>query len=432
MERTYGVVVAGGGPSGCSAALAAAREGARVLLIERYGFLGGMATAGLVNPFTPYCLWNENGTLNWNTLVNAGLFKELMERLRRLGGLADDNVTFNEELLKLVLDRTCAEFGVQTVLHGMVIGCHVGGGRVRSVEIATKSGVHCVDATGFVDATGDADLAAAAGCRFTVGDGADGRPQPMTLCFRIANVNVERFRADLEPSRFANNMSAGEIDSRYLAAKKLGRIARNPSDSLVILSHMLDSVVHFNSTRVLGKVSVKSNDLSEAEVEGREQAYEIFRFLREEVPGFETSYLLMSGPQIGVRESRRIIGATTVTCEDLMSCRKHEDSIARGTWHIELHNPHGSGTRIQRIPPRDYYTIPFGALYSLEIENLLVTGRAVSATQEAHSAIRAMPICASIGEAAGIAVARLVPHNAIWDIDVAEVQQSLTRHGALF
>lgn len=432
MLNQYAVVVAGGGLSGCCAALAAAREGQRVLLVERYGFLGGMATAGLVNPFTPYCLWNADGSLDWSSPVNAGLFSTIIGRLRELGGLAADNVTFNEELLKLVLDRLCAEYGVTVWLHSLVIACRMSGTRLASIQIASKSGLRDVTAAGFVDATGDADIAAWAGCGFEVGTADAGQPQPMTLCFRIANVDAARFRANLDLARFRNNLSTGEIDARYLAARKLGRIARNPRDSLIILNHLLDSVVHFNSTRILGRIAVRGDDLSAAEVEGREQVFEVYQFLRQEIPGFEDCHLLMSGPQIGVRESRRINGAYTLTAEDVLACTKFSDSIARGTWHIELHNPAGDGILIRRIPPREYYTIPFRSLYALGTDNLLVVGRAVSASQEAHSAIRVMPICAALGEAAGIAAGQLADGASVTTLDAASIQQRLGSHGALY
>lgn len=334
-----------------------------------------------MNPFTPYCLWNADGTLDWEHPVNTGLFTRILDRLGQLGGLGPDHVTFNEELLKLVLDRMCAESGIDVWRHSLVVGCERQDSRIRTVQVATKAGMRTVTGACCVDATGDADLAAAADCPFVIGDEEQGLPQPMTLCFRIANVNVEQFRRDLELERFDNNMSAGEIDAKFLAAKKLGRIARNPRDSLVIINHLLANVVHFNSTRVLGRVAVRNNDLSEAEAEGREQVFELYRFLKDEIPGFQDSYLLTSGPQIGVRESRRIEGETTVTSEQLLACHSFDDSIARGTWHIELHNPRGEGTRFRRIPAGRYYTVPMRALYSRGVDNLLVVGRAVSATQ---------------------------------------------------
>lgn len=412
---SYDIIVAGGGLSGVAAAIASARDGAKVLLIERYGFLGGMATAGMVNPFMPYSVWKANWQYDWREKVNQGIFREILKELYELGGLHVNNQTFNEEVLKLVLDRLMKKYDIDVLLHSFVSEVCREGSRIDSITVTNKSGYVKYKASYFVDSTGDADLSYLAGCEYKIGREEDNLCQPMTLCFRLGNVDT---------SKYNRENSRAMINAKYKEMRDLGQI-KNPREDVLIFEHMVNGVLHFNSTRIINKSAVNSVDLTQAEIEGREQMYELYCFMKGNIPGFENSQILMSGAQIGIRESRRIVGEYTITEEDLLSVTKFEDSIARGTYPVDIHNPSGTGTILKNIPYGEYYTIPYRALLPKGVDNLIVTGRPISSTHEAHSAYRIMPICTSIGEGAGaaaaIAVKKKVEFNKISYNDIHEV-----------
>lgn len=419
MHTNHDVVIAGGGLSGCAAALAAAREGCRVLIIERYGFLGGMATAGLVNPFMPYTLWKGKWTYDWDRPVNEGLFKEILIRLDELQGLHTNRQTFCEEVLKLVLDRMMREAGVDVLFHSYLSGADRRGDTLHTLRVVNKSGVHEYTGSVYVDATGDADLSALADCSCWIGRASDNLCQPMTLCFRLSHVDKTKY----DPK---------EVTRKYQEFKGMGRM-RNPREDVLMFDHMEENIVHFNSTRVVKKSAVNAEDLSWAEAEAREQVWELYQFLKENIPGFEKARLLMSAPQIGVRESRRIQGLYMVTAEDFLAGRRFEDAIARGTYPVDIHNPEGTGTVLKEIPYNTYYTIPYRALIPKGINNLIVAGRPISSTHEAHSACRVMPICCCIGEAAGIAASIAVTdHVPFAEVDIGKIHFLLNQYGALY
>jgi hypothetical protein len=422
-KNVYDLIVAGGGLSGVAAAVAAAREGVSVLLIERYGFLGGMATAGMVNPFMSYTVWTDRWTYDWDQKVNQGIFKELLEKLDELGGLHSNKATFNEELLKLVLNRLVRQNGIEVLLHSLISGVSAAQGIVKSVTVTNKSGSTVYEAKYFIDATGDADLSALAGCSFRLGREEDGLCQPMTLCFRLAGIDRSKFnQEDVRRS----------INEKYREFRANGQI-KNPREDVLIFDHMVDDVLHFNSTRVVRKSAVDAKALTEAEMEAREQVYELYCFLKENIPGFERAQLLMSAPQIGVRESRRIVGEYTLTADDLIAATKFPDSVARGTYPVDIHNPSGSGTLLRDIPYGKYYTIPYRSLIPQGMKNLLVAGRPISSTHEAHSAYRVMPICCSMGEGAGVAVSIGLKEGIhLPDIDAVELHRLLDQYGALY
>jgi hypothetical protein len=423
LNKAYDVIVSGGGLSGIAAAVSAAREGLNVLIIEQYGFLGGMATAGLVNPFMPYSLRKEDGDHDISKKVNLGIFKKILDDLDNIGGLHKNQLTFNEELLKLVLDRIIKKYAVHVLFHSIVSGVKRQESKITSVIVTNKSGISEYNADFFIDSTGDADLCKLAGCKYKVGRDEDGYCQPMTLCFRIGNIDNKGFN---------NKWDTAGINKKYKELKEKGLI-KNPREDVLIFLHMVDSVLHFNSTRIIKKSALNAEDLSAAEIEARQQVFELYCFLKENIQGFENCQLLMTAPQIGVRESRRITGEYILTQNDLLEAKKFDDSIARGTYPIDIHNPSGSGTIIKAIPFGDYYTIPYKALIPKGLDNLIVAGRAISSTHEAHSAYRIMPICTCIGEGAGTATAiafkNSIPYK---EVNAEEIHSLLTKYGALY
>lgn len=417
------VAVVGGGLSGVAAAVAAAREGADVLLIEREGFLGGMATLALVNPFMSYTTYKGRWDEDWAHIVNKGIFQSILEEMGAMGGMHPNRVTFNEEILKLVLDGLLKKHGVRVLLHTQLVRALRDGRTLRSVQVVNRSGFARVEANVFIDATGNADLCALAGCACRVGREEDGLCQPMTLCFRVGNVDTETFDA---PS------VREQMEAKYKELRAAGRI-KNPREDILVFPHVCGGVVHFNSTRVVGKSPLDAWEYTEAEMEARAQMYELFRFLKENVAGFENSTLLMSGSQLGIRESRRVVGLYTITQNDLLRAVKFEDSVARGTYPVDIHNPSGTGTVLHDIPYGDYYTIPYRALIPAETDNLLVCGRPISSTHEAHAAYRVMPICCCIGEGAGTAASLALQQKvAVNEVRSRDIHALLDQNGALY
>jgi len=390
MRKTYDVVVVGGGPGGTTAAVAAAARGASVLLVERYGFLGGMATAGLVNPFMWY--FHEGKPLT------TAVFNEMLDRLDLAGGLAPNRMTFDDEIMKIILDRMMDDHGVEVALHSWFTGLDRSGTAIGAVHLSGKSGPRTVRAQVFVDSTGDGDVAAAAGAVVELGRPADGACQPMTLCFRLAGIeNPEGWDAGWDPMR-------EEMNAVYQDARGRGEVG-NPRENVLIFRTTVPGVVHFNTTRVVGKSGVDAQALTEAEAEGRRQVMELLTLLRAKSPRCRNAWLVKMAPQIGIRESRRVMAGYVLTEDDVLKAAKFDDGIARSNYPVDIHNPAGTGTIIKNVPQGDYYEVPYRCLVPQGVDNLLVGSRCISTTHEAHSSMRVMPVVAGIGEAAGAAAA---------------------------
>jgi len=407
------VVIAGGGPSGVCAAIAAAEEGANVLLIERYGFLGGMATAGLVNPFMTYWAGPEQ--------IIKGIFERILQALdarnARKAGSADGCDAFDPEQMKFVLQELCLAAGVRLRLHTMLVGADVEEGVIRAALGCSKSGLERFDGRIFVDCTGDGDLAAAAGAEVMMGREEDGHCQPMTLNFRMAGVDTTRM-----PDRET-------INALYETAKQRGEI-ENPRENVLFFPTTRPGELQFNTTRIVMLKGTDADELTQAELQGRRQVKQMEQFLRSQVPGFEHAFLVTTGVQIGVRETRRIRGDYVLTAADVLGARKFNDGIARGSYDVDIHNPAGTGTVIQSLPEGESYDIPYRCLCPVGLSNLLVAGRPISADHAAHSSLRVMPIAMAIGEAAGVAAALSVQSGDIRAVDVEQLRRRLTERGA--
>lgn len=412
----YDVIVAGGGFTGVAAACSAAREGLSVLLIEKNGYLGGAACCCYVNPFMPYHV-----TLNGEKkMISDGLFRDILTRLEKKGALMKNRHGFNEELLKLIFDEMTEEYGVTVLFHSYIIASKVEDRLVKNVTVSNKSGISVFEARYFIDATGDADLSVLSGCNYRLGRETDNLCQPMTLCFRIAGVDFSK----LTPEVWKN---ANELYVKYRTEGKI----KNPREDILHFPHMAEGVIHLNSTRIVKKNPVDAFDITEAERMARKQEYELYSFLKGNVPGFENSVLLASAPEIGVRESRMIEGEYTLTEYDLKNCTKFDDAIAAGNYDIDIHNPEGSGTSHYYFKENEYYTIPFRCLQPKGINNLLAAGRCISSTHEAQASYRIMPICCTLGEAAGTAIGVCAAQNVLCkQADVCLIREKLKSYGA--
>ena len=389
--KKYDLIVAGGGYAGTAAAISAAREGVKTLLIDKNNCLGGAAVQCLVNPFMKY--WTEKADTRDRVYLSRGLFSEITANLKKGGAIHENGLVFDEEYLKLVLNRMVIEEGIDVLFNTYLIDAKVENGDVKSVTVANKSGKQTYFADYFIDATGDGDLSVMCGCSYHLGRENDNLCQPMTLCFRVIGVDTEMMYAEIS-----------NIQSLYKEYRKRGEI-KNVREDVLVFSTLIDGVVHFNSTRIVKKNPVDGIDVTLAEIEGREQAYELFDFLKQNFKSFENARMIMTASQIGVRESRMIEGEYVLTKEDLLACTKFEDSIALCNYDIDIHNPEGSGTSHHFFKPGEYYSIPYRCITPKGVNNLLTAGRCISTTHEAQASYRIMPVCACIGQAAGIAAA---------------------------
>lgn len=397
----YDVLVAGGGLAGCFAAWAAARRGAKVVLVERYGCLGGNATVGGVSPMMAYETGGER--------LVTGLFDDFLARLTEFCG-APATRAFDPEAMKLVLAEMLLEAGVALRLHSWICRSEVNRGQINLVGALSKGGIEDYHAQIYVDATGDADLAALSGVPFEVGRLEDGLTQAMTLMFRIANVDTESVLAYCnrcpEHFRFIEAgpiLSIAGFSDLIEQARKQGYDV--PQDYIFFTGTPNPGELAVNTTRILDPRPLSAEGLTLAQVNGQRQAYQILKLLKAQVPGFENAYLSYTAPQVGVRDSRRILGEYLVSAEDILGARKFEDAIARGCYPIDIHSPKDASGVYRRLQPGESYDVPYRSLLPLKVDNLLVAGRCLSATFEAQAALRIMPTVAALGEAAGTAAA---------------------------
>jgi hypothetical protein len=389
------VIVIGGGPGGLGAAVASARNGADTVLIERYGYLGGMATAGEVSPFMGNHLKDQSLDrpiyTDWiNAMIKYWPGKNSTSNAEWIPNNYRDRM-ISKDIAMLAMEDLCLEAGVRLVYHHNLFDSIVKNGKIDTVILFSKSGLTAAQAEIFIDCTGDADLAAKAGCEIEYGN-EDGLCQPMTLCFKLGNVDKS-----IMPDRPGINVL-------YDEAKAKGEI-KCPRENVLWFHHLDDDVIHFNTTRVVKKSAINGLELSEAEIEARRQLREYLVFLRKYVPGFENASIHSIAHHIGVRESRRVRGINYIGVEAFEEARKYPDAIARVRYPIDIHSPNGSGTIIKSMPENDWYEIPYGCIVAKDVDNLLVGGRPISVDHALHSSMRVMPPACTIGQAAGTAAA---------------------------
>jgi hypothetical protein len=446
MRNDYDVVVVGGGSSGVAAAVCAARRGVRVLLVERYGFLGGTLTAALVAPMMTFHSPTEQ--------VVRGFAQEIVDHLiarhASPGHIYDTTgyvptvTPFDGETLKQVETELCLAAGVDLLLHACVVGVSVVAGHIESLQVQTREGLRSIRVGQVVDASGDADVAALAGVNFAFGRSEDNLAQPATLCFKLSQVDTQQIRQYIQahPEDFRIGprgvqgfmatplLSVSGFYSHIRQARENGEVSVDRDQVLFFNTPYPDEVI-VNMTRVTKMNELTSEFLSKAEVQARQQTKELVSFLQRRVPGFAAARLVATGTQIGLRESRRIAGLYTITQDDVVSGRQFDDVIARNAYPIDIHNPDGDGVVTLRIKDEGAYTIPLRALLNNQVENIVVTGRCISTTHAAHASTRLAPVCMALGQAAGTVAAMAVQtQTAPALVPIRQLQRQLVHDGA--
>lgn len=452
--KSYDVIVSGGGMSGVCAAIAAARNGAKTLIIDQNGYFGGSLTEAGVGPMMTFFAGEKQ--------VIQGLGEEIIQRMKQRkyspGHVLDSTnyisyvTPFSAEGLKIILDEMICEAGCDVLFHTYLIDVETSGSRIDSIVVSNKSGIQRIKSNVFIDATGDGDLATFCQVPYQLGRVSDNATQPMTMNLKVYNVDSARLRQlvlddptkfprlnrDLNVMKTVDYLSFIGFDELFKKAKAAGEI-NIPREDILFFETSTPGEFIMNTTRIIDKNGINANDITEAEMEGRKQCEELYHFLVNHVPGFENAKVSFTGPSIGKRGTRQIKGVYTLTNEDVQEARHFDSVIAHSGYPIDIHNPKGEGTMsilkdkseeelndgFDKKAFDHYYGIPYEIMCTNEIDNLLVTGRCVSATFEAQAAIRTTPTMTAIGQACGTAASLVKPGGNVREIDIKQCQKIL-------
>ena len=441
VAARHDVVVVGGGTGGVTAAIACARQGVDTLIVEQFGYLGGSQTAALVTPMM--------GISAEGTCSIGGINEEIRLRMMASGDAGEQpgiaNGWFNPEMLKFVLDDFCLEASVQLRFHTTLSDVIVEDGTVKGLVVESKSGRQAILCRRVIDASADADVAVLAGAPYESGRPEDGMNQAMSLRFNMGGIDYDKFSAFLSEkdpgttyvwpfvetahtwdrerplsSLFRQGVKDGVIEEEDAVYFQMFSMPGRPGEA------------SFNCPRIQDRVKGDSvEDLTNAQIVGRQKIRRLAAFCQKYFPGFENAYIALVAPMVGVRESRRIVGEYVFSGDDVAGAAKFPDAIARGNYPLDIHQPSGkAGVELKNIQPGQYYEIPYRCLVPKGAENLLVVGRCISATFEGQSAMRVQGIIRTLGEAAGYAMAVSIRDACSpREIDVEKVRSRLRAGG---
>lgn len=446
MKYQTDVLIIGGGPAGVCAAIAAARMGVSTVLVEEGGFCGGMATRGLVGPFMT--CYDADGS----EMIIRGLFEEIVDRMvsrgfaihpaEVMGGTAftswikvgHDHVTpFEAEGLKLILDEMLMEAGVKVLYHTTFLQPIMDEKKITGAVVASKSGIQGISAKMVIDATGDGDVAYRCGAEYEMGNEELGLMQPASMFFRISNVDTDKVEADIQANLHNFYRKEGvnyrSFHWRVTEARENGDWSMDRVSIGLFRMPKKDEWC-VNTSRIMNVDSTDSESLTKAEILGRKQVDEILNFLRKYVPGCEDARLKSTASYIGIRESRHIKGEYRLTAEDLLSAKVPEDSILIAANSVDVHGRFGPKSNEYTPINGSYYGVPYRSLIPLGIDGLLLAGRCISADSTAAGAIRVMPPCMAMGQAAGTAAAMAAKQNIpVRDVEISLLQEQLKNNG---
>jgi hypothetical protein len=442
MAKKYDIIIAGGGPAGINAAIAAGRMGVRTLLIERYGFLGGMSTAAMVYPWMTF--HNQHGEQ-----VIKGIAEEIVARLVKMGaspGHLRDTIGFvysltpyKQDGYKMLVFDMLEESGVDLLLHSTVEAVEMHEGEIKCVSVLGKSGRQRLNGEIFIDCTGDGDLAYLAGAPMQYGREEDQLTQPMTMKFRMKGVNLEQVKEymldnkeQFYPQTLFEQMEMGLPLTGVSGFYGIWEEADLPinRDHVLFFTGPGPDEVLINCSRVQGYKGTDSWDLTQAEKEGHRQVFLLGEFFKNKIPGFEASEISSVGVQIGVRETRRIQGEYILTAKDVKSGRKFTDAIAKSAYPIDIHDPTKKNITVELVGGDGTFDIPFCSLLPKNVDNLLAAGRCISTTHEAFATTRLTPSAMATGQAAGTAAALAVRHGILpRNVNIENLKERLIHDG---
>ncbi len=418
IDDSWDVIVAGGGPAGCAAAIASAREGAKTLLIESTGMLGGMSTAGNMNAWCPF---SDREKVIYNGIAE----KIMIESKKGMKNAPTDWMPINTEQLKRVYDKMVKDSGANILFFTQMAGVEMAGnGTVDHVVLANKNGLSRYKAKVYVDCTGDGDLAAWAGAEYFYGN-ADGKVQASTLCFTIAGVNYEEYRKKGGDGWLHSGSSKSPMHAIFASGQY-----PHVLDVHMNAKQITPGIIVFNAGHILDIKSIDPNDLTRGIMDGRLLVDELHRGLKAEASEvFGESFLTSTGPLLGIRESRRIKGDYVFTVEDWVARRSFDDEIGRNCYYVDIHIE--GAKHYPRYNKGESHGIPFRCLVPEKLTNVIVAGRPISCDEYSFGSLRVMPVCLVTGEAAGLgaALASKMGRVDVHDIDVQQLRKRLKEEG---
>lgn len=448
-DYSYDIAVFGGGPSGLAAAITAARQGKKVILLEKNGYLGGNLATGL----PPLSVLDEHG----NQCI-GGFCTEILDRLQKDGHCWGTRIcpkhnsvsNLHADYLKVLAIEMCQEAGVDILLHLETQSVEVVNGAIKQVKLYGKCNEVTVTAKVYIDCTGDGDVAYLAGCSYEKGQPQTGVLQPPTVMFTLENVdNTKLFdyiEKHPEEVKFSKTIDQKEgYDAAYFKAspnhifvgmtvlfdrlKKEGKLPVN-RESMICINGLNPGEVYINSTRLLNVDGTDIRDLTRAELEGQTQIPKLIEIFREYVPGFENCWLSAICPNLGVRETRRFFGLCRIVAEEAIAGLVPEDSIALSGYKMDIHNGTNCTTVFQTIDKP--FGVPYGCLVSKERSNLMFAGRCASTDARVIGSTRVMSVCMAMGQAAGVGAALAVDESTIPEnVDVQKIRRILLEQGAI-
>lgn len=459
FQKQYDVIVAGGGPAGIMAALAAAKTGASVLLFERNGFLGGAATNSVLGPISPFMFGDEQ--------VIDGIPQDFVNELMRVHGSTGHMKVldaygsgaylgfYDREKYKYVAEEMLLAAGVDIFFHTLLQGLSMQRQTITGCTLWSKSGAYSFACKVMVDATGDGDVAVMAGEGFVYGNAQTGKAQPGSGMFEMVNVDVDKvyqyiyehpddfeWKSDIIPVRPYSE----RLQQHYFVAQGFKALVAKAvqagdlsfgRDSVIVLNGLHPGSIHFNATRVHGYDASNAVEKSFSEIDGRRQIESVSEFMIKYVPGFENAYVSDTSNEVGVRESRHINGLYTLTADDAYYGRKFEDVVSRGYFPMDIHNPDGASGYTEGaqggswVDLQDTYDIPARCLLPATINGLVLSGRCISGTSEAHGSYRTQGGIMGIGQASGVMAGLAALQNvAPCQLDIKQVQATLISYGA--
>jgi len=445
--ETYDVIVCGAGIAGSMAAIAAGRMGASVLVVEEEGYPGGSMTAMGTGPMMTFHAGDKQTV--------RGVTDEMIERLKKKnlspGHIIDSTgytytvTPFSAEGMKRELELMMIEAGATLLYHTVITGANVENGVIRSLTCFSCGETFEVAGKVFIDATGDADVIHMAGAPYKQGRDSDGKDQPMTMNYKIGGLDTAKIRELMEeiPENFpflypkagiqklAPRLSFSGFQDIMKKAIADGEITFD-RDIVLCFETDREGETIVNMTRILNENPVDPLSLSRAETEGRRQVWELFHFMKRRIPGFENTYLISSGPRVGIRSSRRMVGCYTLEAEAILNETKFEDGIAAYGYPIDIHSADGTETDSRFLRDGGYYTIPYRCLINDKVKNLMAAGRNISASFEAQASTRTSPCCGALGHAAGTAAAMAVLDDVLpTQVDVKNLREKLAKQNAV-